>query len=466
MLRRVARGRLTRRDPLEVDSPFETPTGGRPLRLVIDLTTAPSGDALDLLRSFAHHEAVEVLEYRGAIAPRGEPTVPEARTGPGELRLSEPESPTDWVRAKALMDRRTVTTFAGEIHVLRNIAADAGSQPVEDAAQALAVAWATDSLGFDALVTASPSLLGGIHENFVARGNPITVDDACWLLGLHLRSRDDYTLDAGESFTSTTTRSTFFAELARDLLPESWRWLSACAHAWVNDRGSDVMGIGMSGLERFERALRSRDRVTQLRQLPHDSNVVDEEIFAFDVELLMLSAVFDATAMVATRAYALPAKDASVGWRRPAWRKSLGGVDRALFDLTERGTPARDAIEAVALMRNMIHGESLRMETYWPRHHRVRVPDRTADDLRTIAERRGGMDVFGLDVVAGHGLYVDPGKYAERALRLAIDALNALMAATEVERLVNDPTTLLTGPPASDTRDEWRRARCRLLAGL
>ena len=76
------------------------------------------------------------------------------------------------------------------------------------------------------------------------------------------------------------------------------------------------------------------------------------------------------------------------------------------------------------------------------------------------------MDVFGLDVVAGHGLYVDPGKYAERALRLAIDALNALMAATEVERLVNDPTTLLTGPPASDTRDEWRRARCRLLAGL
>lgn len=420
MLRRVARGgRFSRRHHGEPQSPFEAPAGGRPLRLVLDLTTTPRGEALDLLLSFAYHSEIEILEYRGA-AVTGTRASPEPREGAGELRLStvcaEISDSDGFLTVGALRDGRTTRTVVGERRALINIARETTTVPLDEATTGLALCWATDSLGFDALVTGSPAVLNELPENFVSRGNPLTSGDGCWLLGLYLRLREDYTFEMGESHSVTGSRSGYFFELTRELLPASWRWFSACARAWDEDRTTDLIGLGMSGLERFDRALRARDRVNVLRQLPDDEDVIDEEIFAFDVLLLMLSAVFDVAAMVATRSYALPVDDHRVGWRQSGWRKELRKADRALYDLTETSAPARDAIDAVAHLRNMVHGEALRSEFHWnrwPRRHRVRVPANVTAKLTSTAQRQGGLDAFGLEV-SGLGLYVDPGVYAER----------------------------------------------------
>jgi len=129
-------------------------------------------------------------------------------------------------------------------------------------------------------------------------------------------------------------------------------------------------------------------------------------------------------------------------------------------------------MDAVAHMRNMVHGEALRQEFHqrrWPRQHRVRVPDGMAAALTATAQRQGGLDAFGLDNTP-LGLYVDPGIYAETTLKLATEAINTLMSETQVERLVSDPASLLTGPPPDSGRGpldgDWYRARCGLLAGF
>ena len=122
-------------------------------------------------------------------------------------------------------------------------------------------------------------------------------------------------------------------------------------------------------------------------------------------------------------------------------------------------------------MRNMVHGEALRSEFHWnrsPRRHRVRVPDDVGTDLTVIAERQGGLEKLGLESGA-LGLYVDPGVYGERVFRKATAAIDALMSTTNVERLVTDPSVLLTGPADQEGQwpdPEWLRDRFRLLAGL
>jgi hypothetical protein len=62
---------------------------------------------------------------------------------------------------------------------------------------------------------------------------------------------------------------------------------------------------------------------------------------------------------------------------------------------------------------------------------------------------------------------VDPGIYGERVLTLATDAINQLMAATEVERIATG-RPLLEGPPDNDglRGQAWERRRVRLMAGL
>jgi hypothetical protein len=474
MLRRVARGgRFARHHLGEAQSPFEIKAGARPLRVVLDMTTAPTSEALDVLRTFSYHADVEILEYRGRIPERGNRAAPEPRKGPGELLL-DTEDDVGFLTVEALRDGKTTGTVAGERRPLRNIAEQyaTSAEELEEAVVGLALCWATDALGFDALVTGNTSVFNRLHENFVSRGNPVSTVDGCWLLGLYLRSHDDYTLDIGESHSFTAGRSDFFAEVTRAVLPESWRWLSACGQgSTTTNLSSDMIGLGASGLERFDRALRARDRIMVMRQLGDDLDVIDEEILAFDVLLLMLSAVFDVLAVVATRAYPLSAHDRSVGWRRRGWRSELRKADRTLFDLTERGTTVRDAIDSVALPRNMVHGESLRTEFHWnrwPRRHRMRVPDGVASELTATATRQGGLEAFGLET-GTLGLYIDPGIYAEKVFALATHAVNDLMAATPVERLVSDPSILLHGPPP-DRREpfpsSWHRSRCRLLAGL
>lgn len=475
MLRRVARGgRFARKLSGQPESPFAIRDGGRPLRLVLDLTTLTDGEPLELLQSFSHHPRIEVVEYRGETFDAKERLAFEEGPPVAELLLNS-DIERNLMTLKVRGGGKGIRAVVGEPRVISQLAAT-GSHPQGPAEAGLGLCWATDSLGYDALVTGNTAVLGGLHEHFVREGNPITDSDACWLLGLYLRTYDDYTLDIGKDFSFTSNRSDFFFHLSRELLPAAWRWFSGCVGAWDADRTSDLVGLGMGALERYDRALRARDRVLVCRQLGDDIDNVEEEILAFDVELLMLSAVLDVTAMVAHRAYALPLPDLAVGWQRSKWREQLGLADPGLFALTETGTAVRDAITAVAHMRNMVHAEPLRAERSsrrWPRRHQVRVPDSRAASLIETARRQGGLEAFGLEEVAGPrglpgtGLFVDPGIYGERVLTLATDAINQLMDATDVQRIARG-RPLLAGPPDNDQLrgQAWERRRVRLMAGL
>lgn len=138
-----------------------------------------------------------------------------------------------------------------------------------------------EQIGCDALVTGSPALLGGMPERIVDRRNPMTATDACWLISLYLRSKDDYTWEIGDHHGARVDRWIFFYGMTRELLPDSWRWFSGAAyHKPASPRG-DPVGLAMSGIERFDRALRARDRLHVMRQQGGGVNETDEEMFAW-----------------------------------------------------------------------------------------------------------------------------------------------------------------------------------------
>lgn len=142
------------------------------------------------------------------------------------------------------------------------------------------------------------------------------------------------------------------------------------------------------------------------------------------------------------------------------------------------GTPGRDALEAVQLLRNTIHGEAMRPVDHHEggrRRSLLDVPDRELGRLRHVLERRGGAARWGLEERGGRG-YIDPELYLEAAVADAAVSLNALLEATDVRRLPGvgeadlDPAPVNVESGLSIMRRDpfafENRRRIRVLAGL
>jgi hypothetical protein len=133
--------------------------------------------------------------------------------------------------------------------------------------------------------------------------------------------------------------------------------------------------------------------------------------------------------------------------------------------------PHRDARELVAVLRNTIHSQALRSETWQAagrdRSERIVVPERAATKLESVVGRLGSPEVFGL-ARDPRALYVDPGVYAEAVIPRVGDALNAIMDATPVETLAGvNPEELPAGPPDDDgVFSRAIRKRVRMLSGI
>jgi hypothetical protein len=153
-------------------------------------------------------------------------------------------------------------------------------------------------------------------------------------------------------------------------------------------------------------------------------------------------------------------------------------VAASLAQLMDDGTPARNTLDLVALLRNTVHGEALRTVA-------AKLPSRPLQnvlllpkdqELRLLAsiDRRGGNDAWGIRELPGRGISMQMDVFVESVFPMAVNALDTLLGGIEVERLAGvRPTTLPTGPPADDPRNEHddafdstSRRQVRLMAGL
>jgi hypothetical protein len=447
---------LTRPHPIRTyageksSNPFAIGDPARPLRVAIDRSSAISGRALDLVLELATSGHVEMWSTanEGLDASVGLGVGPSAGDSiPVTIQFRDGSSSLSGIWPKEQWERDI------DEHANRTTQPRSTLEP-----RFLAAAALMDRV--DGLITGDLDF--GPASGLASRANPITPEAACALIGLVTRLRGDF-------IGSPVSRSLLYFLVTRGVLPEGWRWFSACvasSHATTDDF---LLNVGQSGHERIARAMVSRDRCLMHSFAGKGDTASEDAAYYFDVELLMLSSALDAVAQVAHVAHSVKDDPWNVGWRRGRWRKALKKAAKPLWAMTEPGTSERDAIELVALLRNTIHGEGMRkIGVRGPGlvDDQLAISSAVATRLEPVVDRVGGADAWGFTL--GQYPRLSPAPFAQRIVPLVAEAMNSLMRATEVERLPGaDPPTLLSGPPITD--DLFRRDltdRLLLLTGL
>jgi hypothetical protein len=239
-----------------------------------------------------------------------------------------------------------------------------------------------------------------------------------------------------------------------------------------------VFQLSISAITRLDRALRARDRLHHQMKLEQNNDTADEALYALDTFLVFLVGAFDAVGRAAHLTYGDPSRLRDVSWRRQWRTRQLAPVAPGLAHLMDDGTRPRDALDVLALLRNTVHGEALSTVAAQysgrPLENVPLLPKDQERQLLAIIARRGGSDAWGIRELPSLGVSMQMDVFVESIFPMAVDAMDSLIGAIEVERLPGvQPTTLPVGPPADkangsfgDPFDSARRRQVRLLAGL
>jgi hypothetical protein len=456
----------------EERSAFARGSKERKLRIVIDRATVPEQEALDLLIGLGHHPSIELLSTRAEGV---------AHLDIGPIHQHKDKAPAVIRRPDGSRTHLAVwPPHTSEAFAEQSLRDHPDLGDTDEILRVLLLASASRDRGADALVTASPVLIDPALRGPMARdSNAMPVEAALALVGLYLRARDDFTLRRMPGLRETFDRGLFYWVLARELLPNAWRSTSAGGQHKQATGDDRVFQLFISAITRLDRALRSRDRLHHQMKLEQNNDTADEALFALDTFLVFLVAAFDAVGRAAHLTYGLdPTRLHEVSWRR-SWRtRQLAPVAANLAQLMDDGTATRDALDLVALLRNTVHGEALRTVaakySSRPSQNVLLLPRDQERQLLAIIDRRGGNNAWGIRKLPSFGVSMQMDVFVESVFPMAINALDTLIGGIEVERMAGvQPTTLPTGPPADDPRDELgdafdstSRRQVRLMAGL
>jgi hypothetical protein len=450
-----------RPQPRNARSAFDPGPDRRPLRVLLDDRAAGSGDVFELRVGLCGRPDIDAVSEAVGASNRltFEPPDREADLLPFTITSAQRRTHSGiWPYAQWEAGARALTRSLD------------GTPGLPEGIRLAAVA---EEIGADALATADPLLLDHRHDPMLARANVRSIAETAALVGLFLRSRDDYTV--WQDYPLTYGRKGYYWGLARALLPAAWRWFSACVASTHNGGPVQVQALGEAAIRRVDRALRCRDTIHIEVAKANSPDAPDQALFYLDSLLVALGGAFDAIARVAHRTYDLPARGLRyASWRKDWWRRELARADRDLADRMAPGSDGADALELAASLRNCLHGEALGLVTvmFGGEEGRtlVTVPTDEADAVRAVLKRRPPASSFGIEE-RSYGLALKPEVLCEALVPWAIETLDGLMAATDVTRLPGvSPQGLRTGPPSDEeprglfSPQTWQRLR--LLAGL
>jgi hypothetical protein len=432
--------------------PFHRGNSERPLRITIHSSSfigASSEDieAINVLRDLSKFPEIQAVDTEAGA-------LPHLQIGTGNFKVGHQEIPVTIVDR----DRRQMFSITQADYWVQ-VAAEFARQtdPQHPDAQAafkdLLVARAHNHRRHDILVTLSRPLLDNKTRPNMRTINMRTPTEAVKIVGLFARSRGNYALDPHVQFD----RGLFYFVLARHRLPSMWRYFSACVDA-ETIRQDATLDLGESILVRAVRALEARDAIGEQFYLPQDNSTRDTIMYHFDYLTLLLVGVFDAEARIAHRAY---------GITRPVERWASFHQKNYLKALRDNGATNlygivskqdfKDLTTLLHQLRNTIHGAALR--TMGSSHSYARpavsyvivLPD-YRQALWQAATRYSSPDHWGL-VQQGSELWLEPYTYAVTLVDECFKYIDAIAAATDVEKLFPSGHTippLLDQPPENE----------------
>jgi hypothetical protein len=446
-------------------SPFMPGQKARPLRLFVDREHLTEGRATQLLDEFAFHEGLVAVTTQGDNPNRI--VLTDRRD---DMQLAEVSSDAG-ITYMGVTNVSQWSRLARQPILREGLVLPPGpwNHEAYRLNQYLLTQFA-NSLHSDAFVTDDPFLLQFRRHNFIPLMY-LSSAEAVALIGSFLRSRGDFTIQAGKGTSRTLHRGIFYWVLGRELLPAGWRWFSSIVASDMAT-SNDLVDLGQSVLKRMEQALKARDRAHWQLLQPHNNETADEAIFYIDVILLSLSAAFDVVARVADVVLELGTKPNAISWNSDRWRRALRAKDQDLDSAMVPFTPHGQVHRLLSLLRNSIHGEGLNTlaveRAGKPKEHLLLLSKADRDELRHLLRELGGQDRWGYQDLADDDLCIRLGTLVEELIPRVASALNELMDLTKVELLprLEQDTELLPGPPADGVWEEATRLRVRLLGGI
>ncbi len=429
----------------------------QPLRLTFDTDsfrelTPRQKTALAILREFRNLDLIDAVETGGDANRRllfGAPNLE------GDVPVTIVQGEVPQLHVLARVGRQLAFAPA---KARPNVP---GESSPEDAAGPLVVLGAHQALDRHVLVSESPALFDPREYGMAKYGNPRRILDALRIVGLFLRTRSCYVYRVERpGFLESFDRGLFYWVLARHLTPSMWRYHSAC-HAAEKGRRDDTGSLGSSILRRCDRALQARDRIGQAFYCGTGGEVRDEAMYHFDYLTLLLRGALDAQARIAHRAYAVAGSEREAGFQRRRWLEKLSRVAAPLHDVLTMPHSAH-LLTLLGSLRNTIHGAALpgpavcstdpvstiEME----RHAEATALRNACTALGSLAEWGFATERYA-DAATGERrerFSLEPYALAEALVRECLILIDAIAAATDVDRLLGVSTV----PPLSSQPPE------------
>ena len=508
MIKRLDISAITPRRP-EWPASSDDPTAGhlfsrrRPFRKIVVLVDAElwiddaslrprsaySIDARTLLTALINHPLVHALRYAddgppSTVKPLAGSHGAQVYEGWAVLQGEEPDGgvwsvihPTEggYSLSGVIGNAPDVAADDTKTDAYRDLAPSAAQE--RRRRDALAAQVASQALHADIYVTERPYLHAANWS--VARGVTICrPKEAIALVSLYLRAQGEFPVGPELTFN----RGLFFWVGTRELLPEAWRWFSACVQSATESGDDTMMLLGGSLLQRVDRALEVRDATHVALNHPQNHDLQEDALASLDVVLVLLMGAVDVAARVAHKALELPPEEE----RRAAWqdRKKGGWLTRlrvlapTLAAVVDAETANVHALTILRLLRNSVHGAALQgmavFKSGSPVESMIGLPARDETAILAAMRAVGGEASWGVHSSLRGRTYVDPGVLVDRLFEAIVDLLNELMAKTPVERLPAVTTSVIEtdAPTPSGQSGEldpfapWIRESIRLQLGF
>jgi len=433
-----------------------------------DVLTAPEDVGLRpeaLLTGLLSHPYIRLLRYRDDGPPPG---TPRRNCGPPVAQLSAADGwaelrPADRGEFRELTcawvggDGPVLTSiWAGgydyarqdvRTSVYRDLDPAAAASRRERDVVATAVAAAA---GADLFITGRPYLLAGRSSG--GQGPTIcTVGEALALVGLYLRAQREFIVWRGPG-AALYLSGFYFWVGAWELLPEAWRWSSACGQHSRAANDDTLSSLCLALTRRLQRALEARDRLHRslfALQTPETGRAVLGEL---DTILILLMAAVDVTSRIANQVLGINSRNVDTGWQKSGWRQRVAREHGALGALFEPGAPLERILTILKELRNTVHGQvlqSMLIHAGPQQGTAIRLPVDTEEKVLMAMDSGGGRVVWGVRTAAGRTV-VDPGAFVEHLLPAVLELLNSVMQVTPVERLEHVQLTTAQCQPPPD----------------
>lgn len=433
------------------DSPFRRGKDERRLGITIHASTPPT--------TFADDEALTLIRELVNLAE-----ITFADTAAGARRQLKVE-PTD----RAAYDTCPFGIYKGEDQVLSALIAspdqwtqcvDRHATPTSDKQDLLPdvfVAAAHEALNHDLFVTTSRQLLQlRDHKDFLHL-NICPPSEAVKIVGLFLRSRDQFVHTASPRGRAVVDSWSFYLLLTRTKLPRLW----ARSVLWgeVTRNHTKVGPLRESVFLRSRRAIEARDAIGIQFYLRQSNRTQDVILYHFDYLTLLLNGALDALMHIARVIYSVKIDPWEVGFWRKEFRKGLKRAAPQLHALftTDRTEALRTLLAAP---RNTIHGARLRSMGFETAGHPpialVKFDDAYGLAAWQAAEQLGGLERWGL--LQFPGFPFEPYSYTHALLDECFQLIQDAFEIIEVHWLATAPTQPSASKiPEMFTPDQVRR---------